>query len=94
MGLVEEKVDAPGDLGSHFLGALQFLYWWAVASASMLPNSIARKIAVRSPTKRIPSAPITRGMGLAFDFSIFRKILVADFGPILSSDSSSSRVSV
>jgi hypothetical protein len=32
--------------------------------ASRLPKASARKTAVRSPTKRMPSAPITRGSGL------------------------------
>ena len=53
--------------------------------ASRLPNASARKTAVRSPTKRIPSAVSTRGSGFFLEFSMLRTTLAADFLPMRSS---------
>ena len=70
--LAEELEDALGDLRPHFFGALQFVHAGRGDARPCCRNASARNTAVRSPTKRMPSALSTRGSGFCLEFSMLR----------------------
>ena len=85
MRLAEELEDALGDFRAHFLGLLQFFQAGLRNGIHAAEVPRPRKTAVRSPTKRMPSALSTRGSGFFFEFSMLRMMLPADFLPMRSS---------